>query len=301
MSGTIQLTLTAVQDIFVCVSKQSCNLMRVFVAVFGLVGGPAIALAVPVTWEAQGSVEFSDLSPAFFASFMPELAGTQAGDDLVLRITFDTDAPLIGQTTHPSGGTTFSFDASALVLALEVPRLGTHVFTIDDTVPPATIPSLVGITDDLVTPGTPTFDSLQFRHNYLAEAGALQFFVLAVFSTTDYECPQRRESAAVARSAARRRIRACDLDRRSREREPLRHFYIAGAAAHDDSGAGVARPSLPRLRWSLGGQARPRGPRRLSILSLPTSRVPRRRVDLRPARCILAATTMMGPKTPRCP
>ena len=32
---------------------------------------------------------------------------------------------------------------------------------------------------------TPTFDSLQFRHNYLAEAGALQFFVLAVFSTTD--------------------------------------------------------------------------------------------------------------------
>ncbi len=86
---------------------------------------------------------------------MPELAGTQAGDGLVLRITFDTDAPLIGQTTHPSGGTTFSFDASSLVLALEVPRLGTHVFTIDDTVPPATIPSLVGITDDLVTPGTP--------------------------------------------------------------------------------------------------------------------------------------------------
>jgi hypothetical protein len=159
--------------------------MRVFVAVFGLVGGPAIALAVPVTWEAQGSVEFSDLSPAFFASFMPEVAGTQAGDGLVLRITFDTDAPLIGQTTHPSGGTTFSFDASALVLALEVPRLGTHVFTIDDTLPPATIPSLVGITDDLVTPGAPTFDSLQFRHNYLAEAGALQFFVLAVFSTTD--------------------------------------------------------------------------------------------------------------------
>ena len=185
MSKTIQLTLAAVQDIFVCVSKQSCNLMRVFVAVFGLVGGPAIALAVPVTWEAQGSVEFSDLSPAFLASFMPELAGTKATDDLVLRITFDTDAPLIGQTTHPSGGTTFSFDASALVLALEVPRLGTHVFTIDDTVPPATIPSLVGITDDLVTPGAPTFDSLQFRHNYLAEAGALQFFVLAVFSTTD--------------------------------------------------------------------------------------------------------------------
>jgi len=160
-------------------------MVRIFVAVAGLIAGPSTVLAVPVTWEAQGSVESSDLAPQFFASFMPKLAGTQAGDGLVLRITFDTDAPLIGKTTHDAGGTTYSFDASSLVLALEVPGRGTHVFTIDDTLPPGTIPSLVGITDDLVTPDAPIFDSLQFRHNYFTEAGALQFFLLAVFSSTD--------------------------------------------------------------------------------------------------------------------
>lgn len=161
------------------------NVVRAFVAVAGLVAGPSIALAVPVTWEAQGRVESSDLGSDIFADFMPELIGTESGDTLVLRITFDADAPLIGQTTHPTGGTTYSFDASSLVLALEVPRLGTHIFTIDQTVPPATIPSLVGIFDDVVTPDAPIFDSLQFRHNYFTEAGALQFFILAVFSTTD--------------------------------------------------------------------------------------------------------------------
>ena len=110
--------------------------------------------------------------------------GTQAGDALILRVTFDTDAPLIRQTTHPEGGTTYSFDASSLRLALEVPRLGTHVFTIDDTTPSATTPSLVGITDDLVTAGF-VFDSLQFRHNYLSEAGDLLFSIFAVFSSAD--------------------------------------------------------------------------------------------------------------------
>jgi PEP-CTERM motif len=160
-------------------------MMRFVVAIAGLIAGPAAALAVPVTWQAQGSVESSDLPADFFASFMPELAGTQAGDALVLRITFDTDARLISQTPHDMGGTTYSFDASSLMLALRVPGRSTHVFTIDDTLPPATIPSLVGITDDVVTEDGAIFDSLQFRHNYFTEAGALQFFVLAVFSTTD--------------------------------------------------------------------------------------------------------------------
>ena len=162
------------------------NVVRIFVAVVGLMAGPAAALAVVVTWEAQGSVDRSDLAPDVFASFMPELVGTESGDPLVLRITFDTDATLIGQTPHDLGGTTYSFDASALVLALEVPGRGTHVFTIDDTVPPTTTPSLVGITDDVVSaPDAPAVDSLQFRHNYLTEAGAEQFFILAVFSSLD--------------------------------------------------------------------------------------------------------------------
>lgn len=160
------------------------NVVRAFVAVAGLVAGPSIALAVSVTWEAQGSVDTSDVAPGVFASFMPELVGTESGDPFVLRITFDTDAPLIGQTTHDAGGTTHSFDASALVLALEVLNRGTHVFTIDQTVPPATIPSLVGISDDVVTPEA-IFDSLKFQHNYLTEAGTQQFYILAVFSSTD--------------------------------------------------------------------------------------------------------------------
>ena len=159
------------------------NVVRAFVAVAGLVAGPSIALAALVTWEAQGRVESSDLGSDIFAGFMPELVGTESGDTLVLQITFDTDAPLIGAP----GGPTYSFDASSLVLSLQVPGRGTHVFTIDDTLPPTTpptIPSLIGITDDLVTPEA-IFDSLQFRHNYLTEAGAEQFFVLVVFSTTD--------------------------------------------------------------------------------------------------------------------
>ena len=156
------------------------NVVRAFVAVAGLVAGPSIALAALVTWEAQGRVESSDLGSDIFAGFMPELVGTESGDTLVLRITFDTDAPLIGAP----GGPTYSFDASSLVLSLQVPGRGTHVFTIDDTLPPTTIPSLIGITDDLVTPEA-TFDSLQFRHNYFTEAGEEQFFVFAVFSTTD--------------------------------------------------------------------------------------------------------------------
>jgi hypothetical protein len=161
------------------------SVVRVIAAIAGLLGGPLTAFAVPVTWEAQGSVESSDLGAAFFASFAPRLAGTQAGDGLVLRITFDTDAALIGRRDFPDGGTTYSFDASSLVLELEVPGRGTHAFAIDKTIPPGTIPSLVGITDDLVTPGAPIFDSLQFRHNYFGESGALQFFLLAVFSSTD--------------------------------------------------------------------------------------------------------------------
>ena len=160
------------------------NVVRAFVAVAALVAGPSIALAALVTWEAQGSVESSDLAPGVFASFMPELVGTESGDSLVLRITFDTDAALIGKTTHDAGGTTYSFDASALVLAVEVPGRGTHVFTADDSHPPTTIPSLVGLTDDLVRPEA-IFDSLQFRHNYFTEAGALELFLLAVFSSTD--------------------------------------------------------------------------------------------------------------------
>jgi hypothetical protein len=153
----------------------------------GLVAGPATAGAVPVTWEARGAVEFSDLGSAFFATFMPELGGTQTGDELILRITFDTDAALIRETTFPDGGMAFSFDASSLVLALQVVGRGTHVFGIDDTVPPGTNPSLVGLIDDFVTgvPELPIIDGIQFEHDYLTAAGILEFTVAAGFSSTD--------------------------------------------------------------------------------------------------------------------
>jgi hypothetical protein len=142
---------------------------------------------VPVTWEARGVVEFSDLSPEFLSSYMPELAGTQTGDKIVLRITFNTDAALIGQTTHPTGGTTFSFDGSSLQLALEVPGRGTHLFSIDPTIPPDTVSSIIGIIDNLVTgvPEQPVIDGLQFRHQYLTLEGFLEYTITTGFSTTD--------------------------------------------------------------------------------------------------------------------
>jgi hypothetical protein len=152
-----------------------------------LLAVPMTAGAVPVTWEAQGVVEFSDLGATFFATYLPELAGTQSGDALLLRITFDTDAALVGQTDFPNGGTTYSFNASSLVLALEVPGLGTHVFDIDPSVPPDTVSSIVGLIDNLVTgvPDFPVIDGLQFRHSYFDDEGLLQYTIGAGFSTAD--------------------------------------------------------------------------------------------------------------------
>ena len=101
------------------------NAGRIVMVLVGLVMGPMSAVAVPVTWEAQGSVDpSSNLTPAFIASFIPELAGTQPGDELVLRITFDPDAAPIAETPNGDGGTTFSFDALSLTLALDVPGRG---------------------------------------------------------------------------------------------------------------------------------------------------------------------------------
>lgn len=152
-----------------------------------LLASPLTAHAVPVTWEAQGVVEFSDLGAGFFATFMPRLTGTQTGDPLILRITFDPGAPLIRQTTFPNGGRSFSYDGSSLALVLEVPGRGTHVFSIDGTVPPGTVPSFVAVIDDLVTgiPEQLVIDGLQFSHAYLTPEGLLEFTVLAGFFSTD--------------------------------------------------------------------------------------------------------------------
>ena len=74
------------------------------------------AHAVSVTWEARGEVEFSNLDALFFETFMPELIGTTVDDSFRLRIRFDTDAvPIL-----PGGGSTQSFDATSLIMTLEV-------------------------------------------------------------------------------------------------------------------------------------------------------------------------------------
>ena len=162
------------------------NAGRIVMMIAGLLMGPMSAVAVPVTWEAQGSVDpSSNLTPAFIANFIPELAGTQPGDDLVLRISFDRDAALIARTPNGDGGTTFSFDALSLTLSLGVPGRGTHVFDIDNPIPGAGVRPQLFILDDFVTPGSLIFDSLQFGHQYLTESGALAFSVIAVFSSTD--------------------------------------------------------------------------------------------------------------------
>ena len=153
--------------------------MRIVAALVATLSLPVVAHAVPVTWEARGVVEFSSLDPLFFETFMPELAGTTVGDDFRLRISFDTDAAPNDPVLLPGGGRTRSFDATTLVMALEVAGRGTHVFTIDPSVPPGTH-SLIGIVDDQVV-GDVVRDGVQFQHNYLTPDGVLQFQFLAAF------------------------------------------------------------------------------------------------------------------------
>jgi len=141
------------------------------------------AHAVPVTWEARGMIEFSTLDALFFETFMPEFAGTTAGDAFRLRIRFDTDAVPSDPVILPDGGRTRSFDATSLVMTLVVPGRGTHVFTIDRSVPPGTH-SLIGIVDDQVLDDL-VRDGVQFQHSYLTPDGVLQFQFLAAFFSAD--------------------------------------------------------------------------------------------------------------------
>ena len=70
-------------------------------------------------------------------------------------------------------------------MTLEVPGLGTHVFTIDTSVPPGDAGTRsLGIRDDQVF-GDLVRDGVQFQHNYLTPDGILQFQVLAAFFTAD--------------------------------------------------------------------------------------------------------------------
>jgi hypothetical protein len=114
---------------------------------------------------------------------MPGLTGTEAGDELMLRITFDTGAPPIGQREFPDGGRSFSFDGSSLVLVLKVPG-GKHVFRIDDDAPSG-IHSSIAVFDDVVLAPEPARDGLEFKHAYLTPEGEIDFTVFASFFTTD--------------------------------------------------------------------------------------------------------------------
>jgi len=153
--------------------------LRAITALVATLSLPIVAHAVPVTWEARGEVDSSTLDALFFETFMPELAGITVGDDFRLRISFDTDAVPIA----PGGGGTRSFDATSLIMTLHVPGLGTHVFTIDTSVPPGPH-SLIGIRDDQVV-GDMVRDGVQFQHNYLTPDGILQLQFLVAFFTAD--------------------------------------------------------------------------------------------------------------------
>ena len=134
-----------------------------------------------------------------------------------------------------TGGTTYSFDASSLVLELEVPGRGTHVFSIDNSIPPDTDPGLLGrlaLIDDLVLGDRPQ-DGLQFRRDYLAaESGPdpLQFWIMAAFFSTDTSiftggmlplAPDPRLSVGTER---------CHY-LRSGQRRAERHVFVAGSHA----------------------------------------------------------------------
>ena len=157
--------------------------MRAITALVATLSLPIVAHAVPVTWEARGIVDSSSLDALFFETFMPELAGTKVGDHFRLRISFDTDAVPIS----PEDGGTRSFDATSLIMTLEVfsrgVSRGTHVFTIDASVPPGPH-SLIGIRDDQVV-GDMVRDGVQFQHNYLTPDGILQLQFLVAFFTAD--------------------------------------------------------------------------------------------------------------------
>jgi hypothetical protein len=155
--------------------------LRILAALVATLSLPVVAHAVPVTWEARGVIDVSSLDQLFFETFMPELAGTKVNDPFRLRITFDTDAVPNDPVILPGGGKTRSFEATKLVMTLEVPGRGTHVFEMDDTVPPGTH-SLIGIIDDQVV-GDLVRDGVQFQHNYLTPDGdgVLQFEFLAAF------------------------------------------------------------------------------------------------------------------------
>jgi len=152
--------------------------LRAITALVATLSLPIVAHAVPVTWEARGEVESSTLDELFFETFMPELAGTTAGDSLRLRIRFDTDADRLPNTIS-------SFEATSLVMTLEVLNRGTHVFRIDTSVPPGdAVHSSLGIADDRVF-GDQVRDGVLFQHNYLTPAGVELFHVLAAFSSLD--------------------------------------------------------------------------------------------------------------------
>jgi len=85
--------------------------LRAITALVATLSLPIVAHAVPVTWEARGEVESSTLDELFFETFMPEIAGTTAGDSLRLRIRFDTDADRLPNTIS-------SFEATSLVMTL---------------------------------------------------------------------------------------------------------------------------------------------------------------------------------------
>jgi hypothetical protein len=157
--------------------------LRILAVIIASLLLPVAARATPVTWEARGVVEFSTLDQLFFETFMPELVGTTAGDPFRLLIRFDTDAAADDPVLLPGGGRTRSFDATLLVMSLEVTGRGTHVFTIDRTVPPGTHSS-IGIIDNqvLVDPDL-VRDGVQFQHNYLTSGpdGVQLFQVLTGF------------------------------------------------------------------------------------------------------------------------
>ena len=147
----------------------------------GLIALPGSALAVPVTWEASGRIAFAELSPDFIPTYLPEFAGVQVGDDLVLRISFDPGAEFLGEFSWPDGGSWFFHDGTSLVLELTILGRGTHVFLPDDTLPPGFDPaSAIVIIDDVAGE-----DGLTFAHSYVGLDRFTEYSIAVQFGSSD--------------------------------------------------------------------------------------------------------------------
>ena len=158
-------------------------------AVCGVFICSVTATAATVHWTATGRVTRSTLSDEFVSSYLPELVGVARGDEVVLNLSFDTDATLSGEIPWEAGGTTYLYDNTPVVLELSIAGRGTHVFGGNEPLPPD-IATTEGVSLDdnvyryLLEPELPV-DAITVGRGYSTVFNFTVFYLWAVFGSTN--------------------------------------------------------------------------------------------------------------------